>query len=132
MRVTADTNVLIRAVVRDEPEQAAMAIALLRGASAIVVTMACLCEFVWVLEKVYGFDRDAIASAIRVLTAAENVQVESESCEPALGVFEAGGDFADGVIAAEGHSLGAETFVSFDERAVKALSATGIPARLLT
>lgn len=38
--------------------------------------------------------------------------------EAALAVLNAGGDFADGLIAYEGNWLGAETFVSFEEKAV--------------
>lgn len=36
--------------------------------------------------------------------------------EAGLAVLEAGGDFADGIIAYEGNWLGGETFVSFDKR----------------
>jgi predicted nucleic-acid-binding protein len=42
-----------------------------------------------------------------------------------------GGDFADGLIAYEGEWLGAETFVSFDSRAVALLSKQGYRAKLL-
>jgi hypothetical protein len=44
----------------------------------------------------------------------------------------AGGDFADGAIAYEGSWLGAETFVSFDKRAVERLKAQRVSARLLS
>ena len=46
-------------------------------------------------------------------------------------MLEAGGDFADGVIAYEGNWLGGEVFVSFDKRAVALLTVQGRPARLL-
>jgi predicted nucleic-acid-binding protein len=46
-------------------------------------------------------------------------------------LLEAGGDFADGVIAFEGRWLGGETFVSFDKQAVKLLKSAGEAARLL-
>jgi predicted nucleic-acid-binding protein len=46
-------------------------------------------------------------------------------------MLNAGGDFADGVIAYEGSWLGAETFVSFDKKAVKLVEAQGEAARLL-
>jgi len=131
VKVVADTNVLVRAVVRDDQNQAAAAVALLREASAIIVPMPCLCEFVWVLKRVYKFDNAAIAAAIRSLVSADNVRVETELCEPALTVLEAGGDFADGAIAAEGTALGGETFVSFDKRAVNLVGRAGISARLL-
>jgi hypothetical protein len=48
-----------------------------------------------------------------------------------LAMLEAGGDFADGAIAYEGRWLGADTFVSFDARAVELLKAQGQTARLL-
>jgi predicted nucleic-acid-binding protein len=46
-------------------------------------------------------------------------------------MLERGGDFADGVISHEGAWLGAETFVSFDKKAVKLVQAGGESARLL-
>jgi len=49
-----------------------------------------------------------------------------------LALLEAGGDFADGVIAYEGSWLGAETFVSFDKKAVKLMLNQGKRARLLS
>lgn len=48
-----------------------------------------------------------------------------------LTILEAGGDFADGVIAYEGNWLGGETFVSFDKKAVALLAAQGLSAQLL-
>jgi predicted nucleic-acid-binding protein len=42
-----------------------------------------------------------------------------------------GRDFADGVIAYECKWLGAETFVSFDKKAVATLSLAGFSARVL-
>jgi predicted nucleic-acid-binding protein len=48
-----------------------------------------------------------------------------------LALLDAGGDFADGVIAYEGKWLGAETFVSFDKKAVEMLRSQGVAARLL-
>jgi predicted nucleic-acid-binding protein len=48
-----------------------------------------------------------------------------------LAVLEADGDFADGVIAFEGHWLGGEAFVSFDKQAVALLQAQGQTARRL-
>jgi predicted nucleic-acid-binding protein len=45
-------------------------------------------------------------------------------------MLDAGGDFADGVIAYEGHWLGAEVFVSFDRKAMKLMKAQGRSVRL--
>lgn len=48
--------------------------------------------------------------------------------EAGLALLEAGGDFADGIIAYDGRWLDGETFVSFDTAAVKLLTARGYKA----
>ena len=131
MKVTADTNVLVRAVVGDDPAQAKIAAKVLLDAALIAIALPSLCEFVWVLRKVYGFTPMDAASAIRALLSAANVQMNRPAVEAGLLVLDAGGDFADGVIAYEGHWLGGEIFVSFDKKAVALLKAQGQQARLL-
>lgn len=131
MKVSVDTNVLVRAVVRDEPRQARAAAKLLADADLIVVALPCLCEFVWVLRKVYDLQNTDIASAIRALLATGNVEMNRPAVEAGLAMLEAGGDFADGVIAYEGGWLGGEVFASFDKQAVALLKAQGQSARLL-
>jgi predicted nucleic-acid-binding protein len=131
VKVTVDTNVLIRAVVRDDAAQARVAAKVLTDAEVVAVALPCLCEFVWVLRKVYSLKTEGIASAIRALLAAANVQVNRPAVEAGLLMLEAKGDFADGVIAYEGNWLGGETFVSFDKQAVALLTAHGQPARFL-
>jgi predicted nucleic-acid-binding protein len=131
MKVAVDTNVLVRAVVRDDPVQARAAAKLLLNAEVVAVALPCLCEFVWILRKVYSMGTADIAAAIRALLAAGNVQVNRPAAEAGLSMLEANGDFADGVIAYEGNWLGGETFVSFDKRAVALLGAAGQAAKLL-
>lgn len=131
MKIAVDTNVLVRAVVRDDPAQADVAAAVLNDAELIAVALPCLCEFVWVLLRVYGLQPADAASAIRALLAAVNVEVNRPAVEAGLLVLDAGGDFADGVIAYEGNWLGGETFVSFDKKAVTLLAAQGQSTRLL-
>jgi len=131
MNVTVDTNVLVRAAVRDDPKQAAVAAKLLLSAKMIAVAVPSLCEFVWVLRRVYGLAPAAAAAAIRALLATANVEMNRPAVEAGVAVLDAGGDFADGVIAYEGRWLGAETFVSFDKKAVDILTAQGERARLL-
>ena len=131
MKVTVDTNVLVRAVVRDDPAQASVATKVLTDAELIAIALPCLCELVWVLRRVYDFQPADAATAIRALLAAANVEMNRPAVEAGLSVLEAGGDFADGVIAYEGNWLGGETFVSFDKRAVALLTAQGQQARFL-
>ena len=122
---------LVRAVVRDDAAQARVAAKVLTDAKVVAVALPCLCEFVWVLRKVYSLETEDIAAAIRALLAAANVQMNRPAVEAGLSMLEANGDFADGVIAYEGNWLGGETFVSFDKQAVALLTALGQPARLL-
>lgn len=131
MKIAVDTNVLVRAVMRDDPKQARAAARVLAEAELIAVALPCLCEFVWVLCRVYGLPVADVASAIRALLAASNVEVNRPAVEAGLALLEAGGDFADGVIAFEGNWLGGETFISFDKEAVALLTAQGRSAQRL-
>jgi len=131
MRITADTNVLLRAILDDDPAQQRMAVEALEGADLVAVSLQSLVEFAWVLERSYGVGRADIATAIRVLLAMRNVAINHPAAEAGLSLLETGGDFADGVIAYDGHWLGGDTFVSFDKKAVKLLVAQGRPAQLL-
>ncbi len=132
MKITVDTNVLVRGIVRDDPKQASVADKILKKASLIAIPLPCLCELVWVLRRVYEFDNVAIAATIRALLDTGNVLMNRPAAEAGLALLEAGGDFADGVMAFEGTWLGGEIFVSFDKQAVSLLSAQGVAARLLT
>jgi predicted nucleic-acid-binding protein len=129
--MTADTNVLVRAMTEDDPVQAAAAQAAMAEAEAVAIPVPALCELVWVLVQGYKVPRNEIAAAVRQLIGAARVVVDRPAAEAGLAVLDAGGDFADGVIAYEGRSLGADTFVSFDAGAVQIIGGQGHPARLL-
>lgn len=131
MRIAVDTNVLVRAAVRDDTDQTDSATKLMGRAEMVAIALSSLCEFVWVLRSVYRFRSDEMAKAIRTLLVAENVETNRLAVEAGLAILDAGGDFADGVIAYEGRWLGGEMFVSFDAKAVEMLKAQGQPARLL-
>ena len=131
MRITVDTNVLIRGVVRDDEKQAQAADKMLKEASLIAVSLPCLCEFVWVLRRLYSLGNADIAAAIRALIATEKVVMNRQAVEVGLAMLDSGGDFADGVIAYDGTWMGAEEFVSFDKKAVSLLAKQGQAARLL-
>ena len=131
LNITADTNVLIRAVMRDNPAQARLAVKALLEAEKIAITLPTLCEFVWVLMRTYDFKPQDVSAAIQALTSAANVQVNRPAVEAGLAMLQAGGDFADGVIAFEGRWLGGDTFVSFDRQAVALLKSQGLQTTLL-
>jgi predicted nucleic-acid-binding protein len=132
LRITADTNVLVRAAVADDADQSSLAAAALRDAELVAVTLPVLCEFVWVLSRGYRRPVIEIAAAIRRLVDSATVEVDRPAVDAGLAVFDAGGDFADGVIAFEGRRLGGLVFTSFDRGAVELIKATGAEARLLS
>jgi predicted nucleic-acid-binding protein len=131
MKITADTNVLVRAVTEDHEQQSRAAQAALRKAEMVAIPIAALCELVWVLSQGYKIPTSDIAEAVRRLINAANVAVNRPAAESGLALLDIGGDFADGVIAYEGNWLGADTFASFDKKAIKLLEAQGQSTRLL-
>jgi predicted nucleic-acid-binding protein len=132
MKVTADSNVLIRAAVQDDLHQARRAAKILAEADLVAVPVPVLCEFVWVLRRGYKKSAADVSDAIRRLMRSANVTMNRPAVEAGLSALDAGGDFADGVISYEGEWLGAEEFVSFDSNAVSLLQAQGSRARLLS
>jgi predicted nucleic-acid-binding protein len=131
LKITADTNVLVRASVADDPEQAKLAAEMLRDAEIVAVTLPTLCEFIWVLARGYGRTAGELVEAVQRLADSTKVRVDRQAVSAGLAVLEAGGDFADGVIAFEGRKLGGLVFTSFDRRAVKLITQTGNEAFLL-
>jgi len=132
MKITADTNVLIRAAVQDDVHQAQRAAKVLKEADLVAVPIPVLCEFVWVLRRGYKKSVPDISDAIHRLMNGVNVVMNRPAVEAGMSVLDAGGDFADGIIAYEGDSLGAEEFVSFDSKAISVLQSQGSRARLLS
>ena len=132
MKITADTNVLVRAITGDDPQQSKAAQATVRNADVVALAISALCELAWVLSQGYKIPASQIADVVRGLVNSANVVVNRPVAEAGLALLDAGGDFADGVIAYEGNWLGADAFVSFDKKAVKLMEAQGVSARLLS
>src|SRR5690606_21454973 len=103
-----------------------------KRATLIAVSLPCLCELFWVLRRVYGFDPATIATAIRALLDAGNVVMNRPAVEAGLALLEAGGDFADGLMAYDGTWLGGEAFVSCDRQAATLLGRQGEAAQRLS
>ena len=131
MNITTDTDVLIRAAVQDDPKESALAARVLREADRIVITLPSLREFVWVLVRGYKRSAADVAAALRRLIEGDKIAVDRPAVEAGLAVLEAGGDFADGIIAFEGRRLGGEVFATFDRKAAAPLGARGVRVDLL-
>ena len=131
MKVTPDTNVLVRVLTRDDERQARIGEAALLRAATVALTLPTLCELVWVLSRGYRYAPRNIAMAIRVLIGGAGVVIDGPPVDAGLEALDSGGDFADAVIAHEGRRLGGEVFVSFDKEAVAMLTAKSEAAQLL-
>ncbi|TPI46545.1 type II toxin-antitoxin system VapC family toxin [Mesorhizobium sp. B2-9-1] len=131
MKIGLDTNVLLRLVVGDDEAQQRTAAETLEAAELVAISVQALCEFVWVLDRSYRVARPDISASIRRTLDMRNVVANRPTIEAGLAVLDAGGDFADGVIAFDGQWLGGETFVSFDKRAAKLVEGLGTPTLLL-
>lgn len=104
---------------------------LLRGRISLQSDRRLLSEFVWVLSRGYGIPTADIAAAIRGLIGSANVEVNRPAVEAGLALLDQGGDFADGIIAFEGASLGGAMFATFDKDAAKRLKKLGRDTLLL-
>lgn len=131
VKITVDTNLLVRVIVADDPHQSQVAQAEVTQAGMVAVTPPTLCELVWVLRFSYKIAAAYVATQIRTLLACETVAMNRPAVEAGLALLDNGGDFADGVIAYEGNALGAELFVSFDKTAIALLQAQGKNTRLV-
>ncbi len=131
MRITVDTNILVRVTVLDDREQASLAAELLRNAECIAIPLSALCEFVWVTTRAYHRAAGEVIEAIIAVVNSPGVATDRPAVEAGLAMLAAGGDFADGVIAFDGRRLGGEVFASFDRKAVDLVAAQGGDTHLL-
>jgi predicted nucleic-acid-binding protein len=109
-----DTNVLVRALVQDDPAQGQRAQAYL-SAQPVYVPVTVLLELEWVLRSRYGFAPKAIADAMEKLAVLENAVVgEQAAVVAATRKLRQGWDFADALH----HALaaGCDDFATFDTR----------------
>lgn len=136
MKITADTNLLLRAILEDDPEQAAAAQALIGRAERIAIPLPVFCEMVWTMRRLYKRQTSEIVATIEALLQVETVSTNKAAVEAGLQVLRRGGDFADGVIAYDGMVLGGTVLATFDRAAIRMLEASGFaaaaPADLLT
>lgn len=117
-----DTNVLVRFLMQDDPEQAAMATAALADLNPAEPGFVCrevLVELVWVLERAYRLPRADIVRALDGLMEAQELVVEAaDRVAVAADRFRKGGaGFADQMVALAGQGAGCRETLTFDRRA---------------
>jgi predicted nucleic-acid-binding protein len=118
--IALDTNVLVRFLVEDDPEQTERARKLLEKAiesgSPCFVSDIVLCELVWVLDRSYKVDRDEIGRVLGRLARARHLAFASmEMFLRALDAYTNGlGGFADYLIREHARANGCEALTTLD------------------
>ncbi len=117
-----DTNVLLRAMLDDDPVQSRSAQKLLkslREEQRGFINLPVLTELFWVLRSRYKLPRQKLAALMRDLIGVEHIEFEAlEVAGKALAAYEGGtADFADMVIALRNREFGADRTFTFDKEA---------------
>ena len=121
--IALDTNVLVRVVTADDPEQLEAALVVMRS-EALWICKTVLLETEWVLRYTYKLRRAVILAAFGKLLGLPTLQVEQRgSVLQALSLYERGMDFADALhLTSSGE---AERFATFDRELAEAAVAEG-------
>lgn len=122
-----DTNVLVRYLIGDHPEQLRKAHAAIRS-RAIFVSITVLLESEWVLRSLYGQSILEICRGLRAFAGLPQVTVENPALlADALERTEAGMDFADALhLGAASHC---DTLLSFDRKFIRAAAGNATPVK---
>ena len=113
--LAVDTNVVIRYLTADHPDQSAKAASVVNGRDTLLVCTTVLLETEWVLRTGYRYDRPRIVEAFRAFLGLPNVALEDPTLvAKALAWTEQGMDFADALHLAKAD--GCEGFLTFDRR----------------
>ena len=118
--IAFDTNLLLRLLLNDHPEQARKAEELLQrtvaAAERVLLPDIVLCELEWVLETAYGFRRAEIVRTLRRLLAADEFAfMDRAAMAAALALYAAGkADFSDYLIGETAPAAGSVTTYTFD------------------
>ncbi|AJD48274.1 twitching motility protein PilT [Isoalcanivorax pacificus W11-5] len=116
--IVADTNVVLRVLVRDDEKQEAQVLDVI-AREGVLVLDSVLLEARWVMEGFYGMSREKIAAGLVALLTSAEVEAESPYMVKAIQWYGAGMDFGDAVILAGANRHGADTLVTFDKAFIK-------------
>ncbi len=115
-----DTNVLVRYLVRDDADQAAVVSRLIADAAesgvSVYLNKVVICETVWVLESAYEYPKDEIADALEKLLLTQQFDFEGrDRVWRSLRRYREGkADFADYLIGETNHAHGCDQTTTFD------------------
>lgn len=123
--LAADTNVVVRLLVGDDPAQQRAVLTRLRKVRAaggsVLLGVVVLAEIAWVLDSAYGYDRAQIAAALRGLLATPPfVVAQRAEVLVAIAAYERGpADFSDYLVLESARAEGCAKVLTFDRRLLK-------------
>jgi len=119
--IAVDTNILVRAILGDDPRQSPIARKAIENARDILVPITVLIELAWVLKSV-GWTRVRIHRALGILALQPTVHLDrSAEVLAALEDFKSGpADFADYLALRQAKALGARKLLTFDRKLANA------------
>ena len=118
-----DTNVVIRYLLQDDPQQAERATAFIEHQLSVenpgYISLVVLTEIAWVLRSCYGIDRDNISRTFRALLETRQLWVERPDLvvRALRGYAVNAADFSDALIVELARDQGCTETVSFDRKA---------------
>lgn len=116
-----DTNILVRLVTGDTPEQAALVKKALELAEergeTFCVGLPVILETVWVLTNGYGYSRREVSSLLFAMATSERLDIEHlPTLLNAVSKYSRASDFADMLFVAYARLHEARGFLSFDKK----------------
>lgn len=122
--IGVDTNILVRVLVGDTPDQTKKALEFLSQRSAddpAYVSPVVLVEVVWVLQRTYGYVEKSIRTALDSLFESANILIEQQDLMylAIVAAEENGADIADCIIASLAADRGSDRTMTFDRDAAK-------------
>jgi predicted nucleic-acid-binding protein len=118
-----DTNVLVRALVGDDPGQSPLAVAFIRAHGPVWVSHVVLVETIWVLDSAYDQGKPRLVEALaRILDNKEIALEDPAIVRKALELFRSGKklDFSDCMILEIARRAGHVPLATFDQALGKA------------
>lgn len=118
-----DTNVIIRYIVQDDPEQAKAATKLIEQSCSSdnpgYINHIVLCEIVWVLRRNYKLDKRSICQVVEQIMRTDRLMIEDiQLVWRALETFkEAKADFADCLLSQRNLRAGCRYTATLDDAA---------------